>query len=136
MSFKDLMDRARAEKPDPVRIEVSAAGELFQIEVSRLPGMDWSGIMVECPPRKKELSGLGCDLPTAALLACERYGRLFDAAGVEIPDVVWEDLFEVLSGTEVQGVAATWWTLNMRDPNQKVVELKKASAAGSETSSS
>lgn len=136
MSFRELMDKARAQKPDPVRVDVTAAGELFQVEVSRLDGMDWSGIMVECPPRNQKLSGLGCDLPRAALLACERHGRLLNSDGEEVPDVVWEELFEVLSGIDVQGIAAVWWSLNMRDPNQRVVDLKKALSGGSRTSSS
>lgn len=134
MDFKDILAKAQEEVQEVKLVEVSVAGELFRVEVSRLPGMDWSAIMVACPPRSPKLAGIGYDLTDGALLACERHSRFLDADDEVVADVDWAELFTVLAGSEVQGIAATWWTLNMRDPNTRVVELKKALVAGEKAS--
>lgn len=136
MSFKDALERARAGRPEPKLVEVAVGDDLFQVEVGRLDGMDWAGIMAECPPVDANGVALGYDTTRAALLACTRHGRLLDGAGEPVEDVDWAALFVEIAGDEARAIAATWWTMNMRDPNARVAELKKALAAGGKTSSS
>lgn len=147
MSFEDDLAAAKAERPEPVPVEVAVGAKLYTIEVRRLDGMEWAGITSECPPHDEKSAALGYDTNRAALLACRRFSRLLDADGEVVDTTVkrdehgnvlsdrWADVFAIISGVEVGQLAATWWALNMHDPNQKVVELKKASLAGKLTSS-
>ncbi len=136
MSFKDALAKARASRPEPVLQPVAVGDALFQVEVRRLDGMEWAAITAECPPTDEKGARLGYDTNKAALVACRRYSRLLDEAGEPVEDVDWAELFAEISGAEVGAIAAIWWALNMHDPNERVVALKKASAGGSETSSS
>lgn len=136
MKFQDALAKARADRPEPVAVEVALGDALFQVEVKRLDGMEWAAIMAECPPRDDLMARLGYDMTSAGLIACKRFSRLLDAEGDEVSDVDWDALFAALDGSGVRGIAATWWMLNMKDPNDRVAELKKALAAGERTSSS
>ena len=136
MSFKDALKKAQAERPEPVMVDVEIGGELFAVEITRLDGMDWAAIMAECPPSDELSARLGYDMTAAGLLACKRFSRLLDSGGNPVEEVDWEALFKASAGLGVRGIAATWWMLNMKDPNERVAELKKALAAGERTSSS
>ena len=136
MSFKDALAKARASRPEPVLQSVAVGDELFQVEVRRLDGMEWAAITAECPPTDEKGARLGYDTNKAALVACRRHSRLLDEAGEPVEDVDWAELFSAISGAEVGAIAAIWWALNMHDPNERVVALKKASAGGNATSSS
>ena len=135
-NLSKLIEKARAERPEPVTVEVEIGGELFMVEITRLDGMDWAAIMAECPPHDELSARLGYDMTAAGLLACKRFSRLLDSDGNPVEDVDWDELFKISSGVGVRGIAATWWMLNMKDPNERVAELKKALAAGGRTSSS
>lgn len=134
MSFKDDLAKARAERPAPVLQAVAVGDELYQVEIMRLDGMDWAAVMAECPPTDEKGARLGYDSNKAALVACKRYSRLLDADGEEVADADWADLFDVISGAEIGAIAAVWWALNMSDPNERVVALKKSLAGGGKTS--
>lgn len=148
MSFQDALDKARAARPEPKLQAVAVGDELFNVEIMRLDGMDWAAITAECPPTDERGARLGYDTNKAALIACERYSRLLDAEGEavdmapvkdEAGNIIaypWRDLFKAVSGAEVGAIAATWWALNMNDPNTNVVALKKSLAGGGKTSSS
>lgn len=147
MSFNDALAKARANRPAPVLQAVALGGELFQVEIRRLDGMDWSAITAECPPKSARDVGLGYDSNKAAFIACKQHGRLLDKSGepVSMAPLVdesgkvesdpWVDLFNEISGTESDAITATWWQMNVNDPNTRVVALKKALAAGDKTSS-
>ena len=135
MGFKEALERAQAERPKPVLQQVAVGDELFSVEVRRLDGMEWAGVMAECPPVDAAGARLGYDADKAAVVACKRYSRLLDADGEPVDDFEWDDLFAVISGVEVKAIAAIWWAMNMSDPNERVAELKKASRAGVKTSS-
>ena len=134
MSFKDALERAKSSRPAPILVPVAVGDDLFQVEVSRLDGMDWSVVMAECPPTDEKGARLGYDSNKAALVACRRHSRLLDSEDAEIGDVDWGDLFKAISGVEIGAIAASWWALNMSDPNDKVEALKKALRAGAQTS--
>ena len=134
MSFLEAVARAKADRPAPVLVPVAVGEALFDVEVSRLDGADWAAVMAECPPTTERGALLGYETDKAALIACRRHARLIDADGESVTDVVWQDLFSAISGAEVGAIAATWWALNMNDPNQRVVALKKAYSGGSKTS--
>lgn len=148
MSFRDALAKARESRPEPVLVPVAVGDELFNVELRRLDGMDWAAVMAECPPSDEMGARFGYDPNKAARLACRRYARLLDADGEpvdmtvlrgedgELAEDPWADLFTEISGTEIGSIAATWWALNMKDPNDRVVALKKALAGGSKTSSS
>lgn len=136
MSFKDALAKARESRPKPVLQPVAVGDELYQVEITRLDGMDWAAVMAECPPTDEKGARLGYDSNKAALVACKRYSRLLDTEGEPVADFDWGDLFTAISGAEIGAIAAVWWALNMHDPNERVVALKKAWAAGDKTSSS
>lgn len=120
----------------PALIEVVIGDSLYSIEVSRLDGMDWSAIMADATPTSVEGAGLGYEPSVGGVLACKRHGRLLDGDGVPVEAPDWDAVFAALSGVDARGVASAWWALNMRDPNKRVVALKKAWAAGGKMSSS
>lgn len=136
MSFKDALAKARESRPKPVLQPVAVGDELYQVEITRLDGMDWAAVMAECPPTDEKGARLGYDSNKAALVACKRYSRLLGTDGEPVADFDWGDLFTAISGAEIGAIAAVWWAMNMHDPNERVVALKKAWAAGDKTSSS
>lgn len=145
MSFKDDLAKARESRPEPVYIEVGVGDNMYSVEVFQLDGMDWSAIMADATPTSAEGAALGYEPSAGALLACKRHGKLLDSDGgavdmepVKVDGKVvsepWDNLFAELSGVDARGIASAWWALNMRDPNKRVVALKKSLAAGDKTS--
>lgn len=134
MGFQDDLAAAKAARDETVMVDVVVGEALYQVEVRRLDGMQWADIMADAPPNSEVAGRLGFDVYKAALLACRKYSRLLDADGNEVPEVDWADLFAAISGAEVSGIGATWWALNMADPNRRVAALKKAHSGVSETS--
>lgn len=148
MSFKDALAKARGSRPEPKLQAVALGDDIFHVEIRRLDGMDWSAITASCPPSGARDVGLGFNSNKAAFIACKEHGRLLDGDGnaVDMASVKddngnvvedpWADLFKAISGTESDAITATWWHMNVNDPNTRVVALKKAWAAGGKTSSS
>ncbi len=134
MSFKDDLAAAKAAAVEPVLVDVAVGEALYRVEVVKLPGMQWAGVMAAAPPDDGVGARLGYDVYKAALIACKKYSRLLDSDGEPVADVDWDELFTAISGAEVSGIGATWWALNMAAPNKHVAALKKASAAGRKTS--
>lgn len=143
MSLKDALAKARESRPEPILIPVAVGDGLYQIDVMRLDGMDWAAVMAAAPPMDDIGVKLSYDTSRGALVACARHSRLLDMDGdpvVEYDDngavipTDWVGLFGVISGSEATRIAATWWALNMNDPNKHVEALKKASAGGGKTS--
>lgn len=134
MSFKDDLAAAKAARPEPVVVSVAVGDSLYGVEARRLDGMQWAEVMASAPPSDEAGARLGYDTSKAALFACKKYSRLLDAEGEPVPEFDWNDVFNAISGTEIGAIAATWWALNMGDPNQKVIALKKARAGVSATS--
>lgn len=134
MSFKDDVAAAKSARPEPVVVSVAVGDTLYGVETKRLDGMQWAAVMAAAPPSDEAGARLGYDTSKAALIACKQHSRLLDAEGEPVAEFEWNDLFNAISGTEIGAIAATWWALNMGDPNQKVIALKKARAEVSATS--
>lgn len=144
MGLKEDLEIAKAHRPEPVLVDIAVGEALYKVEVRRLDGMEWAGVMAEAPPTDEASARLGYSTHRAALIACRRYSRLLDADGEAVTHIEvdengnplpldWGLIFDAISGIEVQAIAATWWALNAGDPNQRVVDLKKSSAGGSKT---
>lgn len=147
MSITDALAKSRASRPKPSLVAIAVGNELFNVEVRRLDGMEWAGVMAECPPVAEKDTYIGYDTNKAALVACRGYGRLLnmagepqdmavkhDEAGTVISDR-WAEVFTEISGDEIGHIAAGWWGKNVSDPNKRVEALKKAFAGGKLTSS-
>lgn len=145
VGIKEDLARAKAGRQKPVVQDIVIGDALYQVEARRLDGMQWAHVIAAAPPRDEASALLGYDTPLAALVACREYGRLLDAEGEHVtslgvdengdPEPLdWVEIFSAISGIEVQAISAMWWGLNIHDPNQRVVELKKASAGGRKTS--
>ena len=144
MGLKEDLEAAKSARVQPKVVDIVVNDTLYGVEVKRLDGMEWAAIMAECPPDAQSVR-LGYDAQKAALVASCRHGRLLDAGGEQIltlgvdeegtpVPVDWDAIFAAISGVEVQAIAGLWWGMNVGDPNQRVVALKKASAGGSATS--
>lgn len=144
MGLKEDLARAKENRPQPVLVDIAIGDTLYQVETRRLDGMQWAAVLAEAPPTDAASARLGYSPAKGALQACRDYGRLLDADGTQITTLDvdddgnpvpldWAVVFDAISGVEIQAIAATWWALNSGDPNQRVVELKKASAGGSKT---
>lgn len=143
MSLTDALAKARESRPEPILITVAVGEELFQVECKRLDGMDWAAVMAAAPPRDDIGVKLSYDIGRGALVACARHSRLLDSEGNLVVErdeqgavipTDWAGIFAAISGSETNQLAATWWALNMNDPNKHVEALKKASAGGRKTS--
>lgn len=132
MGLKEDLAAAKANRPQPVLVDIAIGDTLYKVEARRLDGMQWASIMAAAPPSDEGSARLGYSPSRAALHACRDYGRLLDEDSEPV-DADWAEVFDAISGVEVQAIAATWWALNAADPNQNVVALKKASAGGSKT---
>lgn len=141
MGLKEDLEAAKNARTQPKVVDIVVNDTLYGVEVKRLDGMEWAAVMAECPPVDASSVRLGYDAQKAALVASRRHGRLLDAEGNHVTalgvdeegqpvPVDWEGIFAVISGVEVQAIAGLWWGMNVGDPNQRVVELKKASAGG------
>ena len=130
MSFKDDLAAAKAAAVEPVLVDVAVGEALYRVEVVKLPGMQWAEVVAAAPPSDEMGARLGYDTVKAALVACRKYSRLLDSDGEPVAEVDWRDLFDAISGVEIQAIAATWWALNVGDPNERVVALKKALKGG------
>lgn len=138
MGIKEDLEAAKANRPEPVLVDIAIGETLYKVEVKRLDGMEWAGIMADAPPTDEASARLGYSPHRAALIACTRHGRLLDGSGTEAvamggEGLDWHELFEAISGIEVQAIAASWWALNAGDPNGRVVALKKSLAGGGKT---
>ena len=145
MGLKEDLERAKQTRPEPVLVDIVISDALYQVETRRLDGMQWAAVMASAPPVDAASVMLGYSPAQGALVACREYGRMLDAEGnpVDMSPVLdengevvsepWEDVFEAISGTEIQAIASSWWGRNAGDPNQRVEALKKASAGGSKT---
>lgn len=145
MGLNEDLAAAKASRPEPVLVDVVVNDALYRVETRRLDGMQWAAVMAAAPPTDSVSVMLGYSPAQGALVACREYGRLFDADGVEqdMSPVVgddgvvlsdpWGDVFDAISGTEIQAVASSWWGRNAGDPNQRVEALKKASRGGGKT---
>lgn len=145
MGLKEDLAAAKAARPQPVLVDVALGDVLYKVEVRRLDGMEWAAVMAEAPPTDEGSARVGYSTHRGALIACKRHGRLLDAEGTPVTHLGvdedgapapldWPAIFSAISGTEVGAIAAVWWALNMGDPNERVLALKKASAGGSKTS--
>lgn len=135
MSFWDDLAAAKKQRPEPILVPVAVGESMYQVEVSRLPGMTWDAIMSRCPARLEQHFAVGYDTGKAALVASREHGHLRDADGELVEGADWDGLFDVISGIELRAIAAAWWGQNVNDPDQAVTALKKASAARESSSS-
>lgn len=144
MGLKEDLEAAEANRPKPVLVDIAIGDALYRVDARRLDGMEWAGVMAEAPPTDEASARLGFSTHRAALIACSRYSKLYDADGEPVTHIEvdekgdplplnWARIFAAISGIEVQALAATWWALNAGDPNQRVVDLKKSSAGGGKT---
>ncbi len=144
MGLKEDLARAKSSRPAPVLVDIVVGETLYKVEVRRLDGMEWAAVMASAPPIDEGSARLGFNARVGALVACRDYGRLLDADGNEIHNLGiddygeivpldWAAILDAISGVELQALSATWWALNSYDPNQRVVELKKASQGGGRT---
>jgi hypothetical protein len=132
MSFKEDLAKAKA-KREPVVVDILLGDALYGVEVRRLDGMQWAEVIASAPPTTEAGARLAYDTAKGALIACERFGRLVYGDGKPVKDFVWQEVFETISGIEVTAIAATWWQMNMGEPNESVTAAKKAQLAASAT---
>lgn len=142
MALSDDLAAAQAARPKPILVDIAIGDSLYKVEVRRLDGMQWAGVIASAPPVDEMSVRLGYQPSKAALTACSMYSRLLDADGSPVTSmgvdengeplpVDWSAIFAAISGVEIQAIAATWWGLNNNDPNKNVLALKKASQGGS-----
>lgn len=51
MSITEALAKAREARPEPKLVAIAIGESLFNVEVRRLDGMEWAGIMAQCPPQ-------------------------------------------------------------------------------------
>lgn len=92
MGLKEDIEAARLNRPEPVRQQVAVGEALYEVEISRLEGLEWAGIIAECPPKDERGALLGYDANKAAVIACKRFSRLINSEGESMPMDVVRDL--------------------------------------------
>jgi hypothetical protein len=120
-------------------LEDAASDALVTLRITRLPGRDWANLTSKNPVRVDSPIdrhyGYNIDAVTeAAVRFRDKNGRVYahrieDGDPVEMTDAEWDDLYEVLSGSEVTEIRDAVWSLSEWEPQQRVADLVKASGA-------
>lgn len=133
MSIQDLIARARAdvEAPATDTASVVVAGEVVELQFTKLLGAEWSALSAVNPPRKGAQldSNLGYNLDAVA----GQYpaGKVL-IAGEPATGAEWSELYALLDAPWRETVALKLWGLNQHGPATRILELGKASSgAGS-----
>lgn len=122
-------------------IAEQAVDSIVTLRLTRLPGRDWSNLTSKCPVRPDVAIDRHYGYNYDA--ACESAARYRDPAGaayghrlengepVDLSDDEWDDLFDVLSGSDISKIRDAVWELNEYEPQQRLNELVKGSGAAS-----
>jgi len=123
----------------------ASASDTVTLRLTRLPGRDWSVLTSKAPPRPgvpiDGNYGYNYDVVCEAAARYRNasgvaFGhRLEDGEPVEVAADEWDDLFDVLPGSEVAKIRDAVWVLNEYEPTQRLNELVKASGAAARSDS-
>lgn len=130
MSFKDrLAAQKTAEKATTEPVPVIVDGELFELVFEVAEPGDWANITAKHPPRADVNIDLryGYNYNAVVPDVAKLTGRVVDGdEKLELSADEWDDLFSVITGSELNSVANAIWALNEWDPEQRIKRLKKA----------
>jgi hypothetical protein len=125
------------EQIDAVRAESAAA--LVTLRFTQLPGQDWSELTARSPMRVDVAIDrtYGYNYHEVCKAAAVKAGARVDGDTIEpLTPAQWAGLWEVLSGHEFERVCSVIWELNEWEPQQRIDSAKKASRAGTGSTSS
>ena len=125
-------------------IEAEAAGNVFIIRFRALPAEDWADITGRSPARLDVPVDrmYGYNVHDAARAAAPLSGVHLvvapdaDATEEQLTEEQWERLFKLLSGRDFGRITDAIFDLNDYGPQQRLDAARKASRAGSGTTSS
>lgn len=136
-TFQERVAAAKAApkpKSDPVYAVIQ--GELSEFVFYRADSAEWAEVTSRHPARPKTLIDLryGYNFHAVCKEIAPSTGRLLEGGDETVLDATsWKDILEVISGSEFAAITDAIWALNEYDPEQRVKQLKKASAGRSET---
>lgn len=133
MSLLDEALASNAEEATPFKdVDTELGGKHLPFRFYALDGEKWSEIVAFCPARLGSAIDrrYGYNFQAAARLAAPLCGRLIDqGAEIEVTDEQWTELFKKFKGHNVKLIHSAIWELNEYDPEVRVVNAKKGSAA-------
>lgn len=136
-TFRERLDVAKAEPKERSQIvSVVVGGELAELVFYRADSSEWAEVTSRHPARPKTLIDLryGYNFHAVCKEIAPSTGRLLENDTETVLDAAaWKDILEVISGSEFAAITDAIWALNEYDPEQRVKQLKKASAGRSET---
>jgi hypothetical protein len=129
--LKSLIAKARAEvaNSEPEIVPVEVGGELVDVAVRPVAGYVWANLTATHPPRDNSAvdATVGFDSDAVAKDYPVEY---ITVAGEPIDQATWRELFDVLTASGIQSVAAALWAINQVLPAKRVMELGKARTSG------
>lgn len=124
--------------------ELRGTVTVLTFEFERLPGLLWAELKQRTMPRDGYPvdAAAGYNIQDAAVAAIKmvrgdhHYGwRVTDDGPETLTDDQWDELLDSLGGVEAYQIVDEVWTLNEVEPTLRLVEAKKALAAGEGSSS-
>lgn len=150
MSFEDDL---KAEREAPIKftdVQVELNGTLHTFRFLQLSGPEWAAETDYHPARATLPDEQTPDRPLIPLVD-QRYGynirslcmsvakktgrRVEGEKLVELTPQQWDDLYRAIPGSTKAAIDDAIWTLNEAEPTDRILSLKKASAAASAKSS-
>jgi hypothetical protein len=103
---------------------------LVDLKFTRIIGSDWNDLTIVNPPREDSLPDMQVfhyNIAAVTRAAAIRSGVLVDDDGSERPltEAQWEDMFELLSGKDMERIANAIYALNEGE-SERAVDLGKA----------
>lgn len=140
-----LIDSAKTTpQPQSDPVEVVLGGELVTFRFTRAVATDWARNCARFPARLDvDMDRVyGYNFHQVSMITAAETGVLIEDDGVTgsitaLTEEQWRGIFApgVLSGHDLMRIVDAVWALNEWDPQQKVLDLKKASRIASEPSS-
>jgi hypothetical protein len=120
-------------------LQAESADALVTLRFTQLPGQDWSELTARSPMRVDVAIDrtYGYNYHEVCKAAAVKAGgRVIDDGVVEpLTETQWAGLWPVLSGHEFERICSVIWELNEWEPQQRIDSAKKASRAGTGSTS-
>lgn len=116
----------------------AAQDALITLRFTRLPGREWAALTSKHPVRPDvpidRHYGYNYDAVSEAA-AAESGVRAEGDEEIPLTSEEWAELFDVLSGADIEDIRDAVWALNEWEPNQRLQALVKASGAATRSDS-
>lgn len=129
MSWKDSVKKAKDRPQLFEDVQILVGDDLITVRVFKVPGVQWNEAVALSGPREgsmvDELRGFDADSVARALLV-EFAAVVEDGEVKRLTEDEWAELYGVIEGEGIEGIANTFWVQNQVKPVADREAAKKA----------